>query len=137
MRWLTVPLWLGLQACTNAAPPAEPATPLWGSQWHLQAIGEQPVMASSKAALYFWEEGRIAGNGSCNRFFGSATMAPDHSITFGPIGTTKMACPGGAMAQESLYLGALQKAQRYERQGDTLLIHVQGMEKPLRFVRAR
>lgn len=138
MRWLWAPVWLSLQACTHSAePPTEPTAALWGSQWTLQAIGNQPVIAASKAALYFWEEGRIAGNGSCNRFFGTATMAPDRSIAFGPIGATKMACPGEAMAQESRYLGALQKAQRYERQGDTLLIHAEGMDQPLRFTLAK
>jgi heat shock protein HslJ len=49
--------------------------------------------------------------------------------------STKMACIGGASEQESRYLGALQKAQRYEVQGDTLLIHAQGMDQPLRLVR--
>jgi heat shock protein HslJ len=50
------------------------------------------------------------------------------------MGSTKMACMGPANGQETRYLAALQKAERYEVQGRTLLIHVQGMNQPLRFV---
>jgi heat shock protein HslJ len=134
--WLTAPIWLGLQACANSAAPAsEPARPLWGTQWQLQALGAQPVMERSKASLQFPEVGRVAGHGSCNRFSGSVSVTGDQ-LTFGNMASTKMACMGGAMAQERDYLAALQKAKRYEQQGDTLLIYTQGMALPLRFVRA-
>lgn len=135
LLWLIAPLWVGLQACTPAHMNASAATPapapLWGTEWRLQSLGDQPVMANSSATLAFPEAGRVGGNGSCNRFFGSVSIEGDR-IRFSAIGSTKMACMGGASAQESKYLAALQKAERYERQGDTLLIHVQGMEQPLR-----
>ena len=140
LLWLAAPLWLGLQACTpmsmnaNATPgtPATPAqAPLWGTEWRLLSLGDQPVMANSTATLAFPEAGRAGGNGSCNRFFGSVSIEQDR-ITFSAIGSTKMACMGGASAQESAYLAALHKAERFERQGDTLLIYVQGMQQPLR-----
>ncbi len=131
--WLAAPIWLGLQACANsAAPSPEAAKPLWGTEWQLQAIGAQPVMAQSLASLAFPEVGRAAGHGSCNRFSGAVAVKGDH-LSFDNIFSTKMACPGEAMAQERSYLSALQKATRYERQGDTLLIHAQGMAQPLRF----
>jgi heat shock protein HslJ len=120
-----------LAAC--AAPSSAPE-PLWGSEWQLQSIAGQAALPQPAATLAFPQPGQIAGNGSCNRFFG--TVQTDKGrLTFGPLGATKMACPGGASEQESRYLGALQKAQRYEVQGDTLLIHAQGMDQPLRFVR--
>ena len=135
--WLTAPIWLGLQACANsAAPAAEPVAPLWGTQWQLQALGAQPVMARSKASLEFPEIGRVAGHGSCNRFSGSVTVTGD-KLTFGNMASTKMACLGEAMSQERNYLSALQKATRYELQGDTLLIHAAGLEQPLRFSLAK
>ena len=128
---------LGLQACTltqaGAHPPA--TEPLWDTEWRLQSIEGQPVIAGSTATLGFYGVGQAGGNGSCNRFFG--TLKVDGTrIQFGPIGSTKMACAGEAMAQESRYLTALQKAQRVERQGNILLIHTQGMAQPLRFVSA-
>ena len=138
MLWLAVPLWLGLQACSpiamnaNATPATAAPAPLWGTEWRLQSLGDQAVMANSSATLAFPEAGRVGGNGSCNRFFGSVSIELNR-ITFSAIGSTKMACMGGASAQESAYLAALHKAERFERQGDTLLIYAKGMDKPLRF----
>lgn len=132
LLWLIAPLWLGLQACTplamnaNAAPAA-----LWGTEWRLQSLGDQAVMANSTATLAFPETGRVGGNGSCNQFFGRVSIDRDR-MQFSAIGSTKMACKDSASAQESKYLAALGKAERFEREGDTLLIYVQGTEQPLR-----
>ena len=122
-----------LGACAGAGPGAAPE-PLWGSEWRLQAIGNQPALPQPAATLAFPQAGQVAGHGSCNRFFGTASIDRD-GMKLGPLASTKMACPGGASEQESRYMGALNKAQRYEVQGDTLLIHAQGMDQPLRLVR--
>ena len=90
-------------------------------------------MADSEATLAFPELGKVAGNGSCNRFFGGATVEADR-IHIEPLAGTKMACMPSAMAQETRYLTALQAAQRFERQGNTLVIHAEGADQPLRFV---
>ncbi|MEX1167022.1 MAG: META domain-containing protein [Hydrogenophaga sp.] len=138
MLWLIAPLMLGLQACANpAAPAAEPTTAtLWGTQWTLVSMGAQAVMPTPQATLQFAAPDRVSGNGSCNRFSGAVTVNQDR-IQFGNLASTKIACMGGAMAQESAYLGALGKAQRFERRGDTLLIHVDGMAQPMRFTIAK
>ena len=137
LLWLAAPIFLGLQACANSAPPAPgPAAPLWGTQWVLASVGAQPVIQGSQATLQFPEAGHLAGNGSCNRFSGAIKLHLDQ-LAVGALVSTKMACMGGAMAQENAYMAALQKAQRYERSGDTLLIHVLGMEQPLRFTAAK
>jgi heat shock protein HslJ len=134
--WLAAPLFLALQACSSSATPAPNApAPLWGTQWQLAALGAQAVMPQSRATLQFPEVGRVTGNGSCNRFSAAVTVRQDR-LTFGDLASTKMACIGGAMAQETAYMAALQKAQRFERQGDSLLIHVQGLAQPLRFTAA-
>jgi heat shock protein HslJ len=86
-----------------------------------------------EATLEFAEEGRAAGNGSCNRFFGSAAIERD-SISFGALGATRMACPEPIENQEAKYFEALQAAERFTVDGSTLSIHSKGMEKPLRFV---
>ena len=124
--WLAISL--SLAAC--AGQPAAPS--LTGTEWRLEALGDSAVMERSQATLTFPEAGRIAGNGSCNRFFGSVRITQGH-IGFDQVGSTKMACMGPANEQEARYLAALQKAERYELQGRTLLIHVNGMAQPLRF----
>jgi heat shock protein HslJ len=58
------------------------------------------------------------------------------SITFGALGSTRMACPEAVMAQEGAYLKALQNAERYTIEGSSLLIYSKGMDRPLRFSRA-
>lgn len=125
---------LGACAAGPAPTPNAPPEPLWGSEWRLQTIGGQVVLPQPVATLAFPQTGQVAGHGACNRYFGSVEIERS-SLKFGPLGATRMACPGGVGEQEMRYLGALQKAQRYEVQGDTLLIHTQGMDQPLRFVR--
>lgn len=123
-----------LGGCTGAGtPPADPPVSLLGSEWRLQDIGGQAVPAQPAATLAFPQAGQVAGHGACNRFFGPVTIERER-LSIGPLASTRMACMG-TMEQESRYLGALQQAQRYEVQGEVLLIHTQGMDRPLRFVR--
>jgi heat shock protein HslJ len=52
--------------------------------------------------------GRIAGRGGCNSFFGSVTAGDKiGEITLGQIGSTRMACPPAVMDLEGRYLQAL------------------------------
>ncbi|MEZ0335234.1 MAG: META domain-containing protein, partial [Gemmatimonadales bacterium] len=84
--------------------------------------------------LEFPESGKVAGRGSCNRFFGSVEISGE-SIKLGQLGSTRMACPEAVMNQESRYFQALEAAERYTRNGDELLVYAQGFDKPLRFTR--
>ncbi|WP_300659901.1 META domain-containing protein [Hydrogenophaga sp.] len=132
--WFTAPLLLALTAC--ALPGAPGAAPLVGSEWRLDDLGGRGVINGSQATLAFPEAGRVAGNSSCNRFFGSYTLMQDR-IALGQLAGTRMACAPAVDEQETRYLDALQKAQRLEVQGTTMLMHVQGLEKPLRFSRTK
>ena len=132
--WFTAPLLLALTAC--ALPGAPGAAPLVGSEWRLEDLGGRGVINGSQATLAFPEAGRVAGNSSCNRFFGSYTLMQDR-IALGQLAGTRMACAPAVDEQETRYLDALQKAQRLEVRGTTMLMHVQGLEKPLRFSRTK
>jgi putative lipoprotein len=107
---------------------------LWGTSWLLEDIGGTGVIDGAQATLEFPEVGKVAGRGSCNRFFGSVEVT-GQSIVFGQLGSTRMACPEAVMNQEAKYLKALQDAERYGFDGAFLLIHTRGMEQPLRFTR--
>lgn len=130
-----LPLIAALAGCAAGGMAQTAPEPLWGSEWRLQELGGQPAMAQPAATLAFPQPGQVAGHGSCNRFFGTVEIDRDR-IRFGPLVATKMACMGGASQQEMRYLGALQKAQRYEVKDAALLIHVEGMDPPLRFSRS-
>ena len=113
---------------------ATDATGLRGTIWRLAELGGAAVVPDAEATLEFPETGKVVGQGTCNRFFGTVTIT-GQTITFGPLGTTRMACSEAAGAQEAIYLKALEGADRYEIDGSVLLIQTHGLDKPLRFVR--
>ena len=124
------------EAKATAQPKSAQAVPfsLIGSEWLLEDLAGSGMMDGIQATLTFPETGKIAGNGSCNRFFGSAEISGD-TIKLGPLASTRMACPDPVMNQEMKYLAALQAAERFEWKDPNLLIYCKGFEKPLRFTR--
>ena len=116
-----------------AAPPSG-APYLVGTSWRLEDFPGTPVLDSAAPTLEFPAEGQAAGSASCNRFSGPVTVAGD-SITFGPLAVTRMACPEAVMRQESAYLEALGKAERFRVEGPFLYIYISGREEPLRLLR--
>jgi heat shock protein HslJ len=105
-----------------------------GSEWLLEDLAGGRVLDQVQATLTFLEAGKVAGNGSCNRFFGTAEIHGEN-VKFGPLGATRMACPEPVMNQETKYLRALQAAERFAWKDPYLLIYCKGFEKPLRFTR--
>ena len=134
--WLLPAVLSMLTACAGATSAPGGAVALVGTEWQLQSINGQPVMDRSRASLQFPESGRVAGNGSCNTFVGAVAI-DNESIIFRQMASTKMACMGGASEQESRFMEALRQAQRYQVVDGHLLIHVQGMEQPLRFTKKK
>jgi heat shock protein HslJ len=134
-------LGLALVACNTQKKPMQPAASppppdnLHGTQWSLQDLGGKPVIANSRATLAFLAPGKVAGNGSCNRFSGSAEIN-GAMVKFGPLVATRMMCEPDASNQETEYLKALEGAQRFEVRGGRIYLLVNGTEKPLVFHRA-
>lgn len=121
-------------AAGEAAKKAE-TLDLVGTDWVLEDLAGRGIVSNVHATLSFPEAGKIAGNGSCNRFFGAAEISGT-SLKFTGLGSSRMACPDPIMNQETKYLNALQAAERYEWKDPYLLIYAAGMDKPLRFTRA-
>ncbi|MGB7729324.1 MAG: META domain-containing protein [Candidatus Acidiferrum sp.] len=123
---------------TASAPNTAAGAPisLAGTEWVLSDLAGTPALPGGKATLVFSEAGRVAGNGSCNRFTGAATITGD-ALKIGPLASTRMACVDESVSkQEDAYLKALGAATRYSYQDPHLLIYCEGFDKPLRFVRA-
>lgn len=92
---------LGMSGCA----PANAADPLAGSTWRLVGIDsmapeEEPsttIDDPSKYTVTFGNDGNAAFRLDCNRGNGTwqakAAAADSGSLTFGPIGMTKMLCP--------------------------------------------
>lgn len=124
------------KATTQPGPASTDAFNLVGSEWLLEDLGGSGVIDGIQATLAFPEAGKVAGKGSCNRFFGSAEIS-GLTIKLGPLASSRMACPEAVMNQEGKYLDALQKAERFEWKDPYLLIYCKDLEKPLRFTRTR
>jgi len=72
---------------------------LAGSEWLLEDLGGLGVIDSIQATVTFPEASKVAGNGSCNRFFGPAEVSGD-AIKLGPLASSRMMCPEAVMNQE-------------------------------------
>ncbi len=84
----------------------QPDLPLEGTKWNITHTTRGPArdaaddpnaavsagMAPEKAYLEF-ADGKVTGSDGCNRLSGTAVVKDD-VIAFGPIASTKMACPG-------------------------------------------
>ncbi len=83
-------------------------TDIAGQEWLLEGMSrDEPLPDGLKVTLVF-SNGRVAGHGACNRYFGSVTAAGGPAdITLSQLGSTRMACPPAAMELEDRYLQAL------------------------------
>jgi heat shock protein HslJ len=114
---------------TPAAPespaPATPAAALEGTEWRLVDIGGQPAPAGAdttrQPGFTLIAEGRkVQGSAGCNRMNGTYQLDGE-KLKFGPLATTRMACPG--MQTETAFLKALEATTRYEVNGLSLTLY--------------
>jgi heat shock protein HslJ len=105
-----------------------------GTAWRLEDLAGAGVVNGAEATLEFPEAGRVAGRGSCNRFFGPVTITGT-TIPFGLLGSTQMAGSDPVAAQATKYFAALGGAERFELDGSTLRVYSKGVAAPLRFAR--
>lgn len=131
-----VPALLLLVAACESKPPVPPTTPgppavglaAQGDRsvtdWRLVTLGGVAVGVGDSAAptlKLMAGNGKAGGFGGCNRWFAAATRSGD-TLTFAPIGATKMACDGPAMALEQRWFAALGQVRRAtEANGELLL----------------
>lgn len=123
-------LLLALAACSPAGsgsdvePEVDSVTALEGSSWVLNEFGPEEgptaVLPDTAITLTF-TDGGINGSAGCNSYFGEFTQSGS-SLTFGAIGSTKMACPDPLMQQENEYLAALDTVSRFTLEGDQLTL---------------
>jgi putative lipoprotein len=102
-------------AASSAVPSAAgPPTELPGTSWVLQGIsGAQ--LGTGVPTIEFGTDGTVSGSAGCNTFNGTYTV-DGSSITFGPLASTKMACPVADMAVETAFLAGLAGATSWSIQ---------------------
>jgi heat shock protein HslJ len=99
---------------------------LGGKVWQLQSYGkqgeeQQPLEDSQITAEFNMEEQKVNGRSGCNRYFGTY-KADVSKISFGPLGSTRMACEEALMDQEMVFLDILQSAGSYAIEERTLKV---------------
>jgi putative lipoprotein len=101
-----------------ASPPA-----LTGIDWRIAALGGAPLPPAAGEPTIRFEAGMdAAGFGAsvgCNRFGGSVRIE-GAALAFGPVRTTRMACPPTLDAAEAALSAALDGAARWTVAGGTL-----------------
>ncbi|MDU0371516.1 META domain-containing protein [Hymenobacter endophyticus] len=138
-----MPLLLFAAACQNTVPTTEntpnttasaavPAAELRGTRWVLHALAGQAITPTDPRELYLQlsaTEQQVEGQASCNRFRGAVELPAANQLRFGPLMSTRMACPD--MALETGFVGALNTARSYQISGDTLRLYGEQATTPL------
>lgn len=110
---------IGLVAACGAGTGASGDGPeLEGTVWDLVEMNGASVGAQGVATLDF-VEGEASGIAFCNRFFGPYEQ-DDQSLSFGPLATTRMACPN--MEPERDYMAALESVASAEIEDERLIL---------------
>jgi putative lipoprotein len=102
---------------------AAAATLPLNGRWLAESIRNRRVIGDPKTLIEIAADGKVTGSGGCNRISGKATVDGAH-ISFGPMISTKMACPPAVMDQESKFLAALGDTRlwRIDEQRDRLIL---------------
>jgi heat shock protein HslJ len=116
------------------------AQALSGTSW--QAImfnnGKSAIVGVNGVQITanFGTDGQISGFSGCNNYSGTY-LAPNNTISFGPMISTQKACtePKGVMEQESQYLAALASATTFAIQGQLLEMQSSTGESAVQFQR--
>lgn len=122
-----------------AQPPAgaNGAQSLAGTQWQLEEMrldGQTVDLGSAEIDLQFTTDGQINGNGGCNGYFAGYEAAAGGSLSFGPVGATKMYCDA-TMQQETAYFQALEQIDRFSLENGRLVL-TGGEQTALTFTQA-
>ncbi|WP_046508199.1 META domain-containing protein [Streptomyces odonnellii] len=105
---------------------SEPAAPLAGTRWTVNALTQGAVASSlppgteGKAHFTFGKDGTVEGSFGCNTFRGTAKITGTGSgstaetITFGRLSSTRKLCPGPEMTLERQIQKVLEGEVTYE-----------------------
>jgi heat shock protein HslJ len=97
---------------------------LEGTAWTLAAGVDAPDSAVPTLTL---ADGTASGFAGCNNYTGGYELDGD-SIAFGPLASTRMACPNPEMATESAYLAALESVDSWAVADNELVLSAAGGE---------
>jgi len=116
-----------LTACFTSSPSTtilnNKKSSLYNAQWKLVDDENTVVKGLNGDAVYIQidsAEFKVNGYAGCNLFHTDAAL-DGSTITFGPIGSTKMRCPDSRI--EDSFLNVLDDVNRYEIKGNELYFY--------------
>ena len=106
--------------CAHTGPPGD--TPFLDTTWKLVELGNEPIQPSGSGVPHIrFETDRVSGNDGCNNFFGGYAR-DGNKLTFGLLGSTRMACPG-IDGFDTAFQKMLSLTSSYRITGDRLALH--------------
>lgn len=108
---------------------------LQDTHWQLITLNQKPIAIGEgerQAHLILDNQGHISGSSGCNRMMGSYTQ-DENTLKFGPLAGTRMACIGGVMANEHLFLNTLGSVTTWKIEGKYLNLKDSSGKTVLRF----
>lgn len=107
---------------------------LIGSEWIAESVGGAGVIDRVRSTLRFASATQVDGDTACNRFTGPL-VAEGQTVRFGPLATTRRACPPAVMDQERRYLQALGRGGTLGLDGAVLTLVDEARQPLVRFTR--
>lgn len=101
--------------------------PLLNTSWSLQSYGDPTaptrMLPGTEITASFAQDDKVSGSAGCNRYSGEYKLNGQR-VSITRLASTQMYCaePGGIMAQESTFLGAMEQATSYVVKGTELRI---------------
>lgn len=84
-----------------------------GVEWVVEDLAGAGIIDSSRMTVEFFDENRLAGRASCNRYGGQYELTAE-GMTFDYMFSTKMACAQALMNQEDRFLKLMSNVKRAE-----------------------
>lgn len=95
------------------------------TKWQLVELSNEPVspLAGEKRPHILLDstQKKATGFAGCNNFFGGYDIDED-ALTFGPVGSTRMACPDLQLSLETEFLSALDQTNQWKIESEVLLL---------------
>lgn len=95
------------------------------TKWQLVELNNEPVspLAGEKRPHLLLDstQKKVTGFAGCNNFFGGYEFDED-ALTFGPVGSTRMACPDLQLSLETEFLNALAQTNKWEIKNEALFL---------------
>lgn len=100
-----------------------------GAEWVVEDLAGAGIIDRSRITVEFFEDNRIAGRASCNRYGGQYELAAE-GVSFDHMFATQMACAPALMNQEDRFLELMSNVARASigRNGKLVLTTSEGEE---------